>query len=522
MNHSDSTSRSVLEALIARAEERPRSPFLSWHGDGRVEAWTYEEALGCVRRTAGGLVAAGVMRGDRVCSVLSNSPHAVWTWLATAAMGGTYVPLNVNLRGVLLQDQILRSGASTLVVDSERGSELAPFGADMRVIAVGEGDRVARAHQLPATEPAAITLPDPGAVGAILFTSGSTGRSKAALLAHEHVVQAARVCVDAFEVGPADVLHGWLPLYHIGGQVNVIAEALLAGAQAALCRPFSRTRFLHELTETGATIIAGFPFVIDFLLQAPPSEVRKVSSVRAALIAGASREAYVQARERLGIEILNVYGMTEAESIIVQTLKERSPDGSMGQPSPNFEVALLDDNDQPVARGEVGEIGVRPRVPNVLFRGYEGDNAATVTAWRNLWFHTGDLARQDEAGYLYFEGREIDRIRRRGENISASELESVLLQHPDISAACAVPIPSPLGEDDIKVAIAPQPTGTIDLDHVIAWATEQLPRFMVPRYWETFDELPSLPIGKPDKARIRQLTQSTRDISQSGPTLSRN
>lgn len=176
-------------------------------------------------------------------------------------------------------------------------------------------------------------------------------------------------------------------------------------------------------------------------------------------------------------------------------------------------MCIVDEQDCPVRPNEVGEIAVRPRIPHNIMQGYENDPGATVRAWRNLWMHTGDLGRIDDDGYIYIAGRIQDMIRRRGENISAWEIEKVLKSHPAIKDCAAVRIPLEAGEEEVKVAVVPADGSQLTHAGIRDICTSLLSTFMLPRYVEIRESLPLTHMGKVDKDELRQVGTNTVDLS---------
>jgi crotonobetaine/carnitine-CoA ligase len=204
--------------------------------------------------------------------------------------------------------------------------------------------------------------------------------------------------------------------------------------------------------------------------------------------------------------------MTEVEPVTIPDPAMPAPPGSCGRPNPDFEVRIVDEADWPVAAGITGEIVVRPREPNLMFAGYDRVPAATVAAWRNLWFHTGDLAYISDEGYLYFVDRRKHAIRRRGENISSIELERLILEHPAVRQCAAVGVPAPLGEEDVKIVVVPETGQHVQPAALIEWCEPRMAKFMVPRYVEFRESLPHLAFAdKVNKGELRELTATTWD-----------
>jgi crotonobetaine/carnitine-CoA ligase len=208
--------------------------------------------------------------------------------------------------------------------------------------------------------------------------------------------------------------------------------------------------------------------------------------------------------ERYGIAVTSVYAMTENCAVTVfgpGDPREKVP--SAGRVRDYMDVRILDDQDRELARGEVGEICIRPNEPDTVMLGYYKMPEATEAAHRNGWFHTGDRGHLDTDGYLYFSDRKKEAIRRRGENISAYEVEVVLCQHPAVLEAAAVPVPSELGEDDVMAYLVPRPGAEISYPEVIEFCAENMAYYMVPRYLETIERLPKTPSEKIEKYKLK-------------------
>lgn len=197
--------------------------------------------------------------------------------------------------------------------------------------------------------------------------------------------------------------------------------------------------------------------------------------------------------------------------------------GSAGRPAPHVEVAVVDDDDDILPTGQVGEIVVRPRVSDTFFSGYWDEPAATLATWRNLWHHTGDLGRQDQDGTLWILDRKKDAVRRRGENVSAVELENAIRMHPLVKEVAVHAVPSDIGDDDIKACIVLQPESTLEPEELFAYFKRTLPYFAVPRYVEFLPALPVNAVGRVTKVTLREqgLTTTTLDLEALGLVVER-
>jgi crotonobetaine/carnitine-CoA ligase len=237
----------------------------------------------------------------------------------------------------------------------------------------------------------------------------------------------------------------------------------------------------------------------------------------------APSEIYEPFEQRFDVKLVEAYGSTET-NLVIHTDLDKPKIGSCGRVDEMFEVRLVDENDQEVPTGESGEILVRPRHPYTTMAGYEGMPEQTLGAWRNLWFHTGDRARKDEDGYFYFLDRMKDSIRRRGENISSYEVERLVGMHPAVAESAAVPVPSELGEDEVKIVVVKRAGGDVSHEELLRFCVDSMPYFMVPRFIEFVEELERTPTNKVEKYKLRQrgVTPDTWDCEKAGWRVTRN
>ncbi len=502
----------VAELLQARVTRSDDALFLSWE-DAR---FTYRECWAHV-----GDVAAWLhenltqVDGGRVASFLRNRPEAIWAWLGTLVAGATYVPLNREHRGKLLADMVARSRAEILITDLDGARDLPDLrGTGVNTLLLVENvlcarDDVARVASWSELDDGGTGFVPPArapsAVAEIMYTSGTTGRSKAVQITHNQLCRGAGWVAWSLELTDADVIHGWMPLYHIAAQLDSALAMIVAGGRVALFPTFSRSRFWSQVEANRATVFIGMSNIFKLIWDLPPKLDDATSTLRAGIMGGIPSDLHRAFEERFAVRLVESYGMTEAEPVVLAAPGDRFPPGTMGRATPDFEVAVVDDLDRPVAPGQTGEIACRPRVPDVMTPGYEGDDAATLAAIRNCWFHTGDIGRMDADGYVGFVDRKKHAIRRRGENISSWELESLISDHPAVAECCALGVPSPLGEDDVKVVVVPVAGEAVEPDEFRTWCEERMARFMLPRYVEVRDELPRNSVGKVRKEELRRI-----------------
>lgn len=500
--------------LLRRGEELGPAPFLSF-ALGERELSYGETAQGALA-VAGGLAGLRVGTGDRVLLMMRNRAEFVLAWLGMAVLGGVQVPVNVDYRGGFLEYLVETSEGEVLVVEEELLDAVAASLERMprlrTVVVVGEPAPLGpRVRVVPFEEVLEASAPAPARVvpsdtAAIHFTSGTSGRSKGALVPHAHAHLLAERNRELLGLEAGDVYMTELPLFHINAQMSV-QSALLIGAKVRIERRFSASAWLDRVRASGATHTSLLGVMLGFLLAQPALQDDARNPLRVAWTVPCPEGPATAFRERFGLErVVTSYGSTELGMVARRVLGE-GPAESAGRLEPDvYEAVVVDENDEPVSPGEAGELLVRPRLPWTISQGYVGMPAATTAAFRNLWFHTGDLARLDTDGNVWFLDRFSDRIRRRGENVASRDVELVLEQHPAIAEAAVVAVPADEGagaEDEIKAVIVPAAGASLGAKAVWAWCDERLPHFAVPHYVELVQELPKTPTAKVRKNELR-------------------
>jgi crotonobetaine/carnitine-CoA ligase len=312
-----------------------------------------------------------------------------------------------------------------------------------------------------------------------------------------------------------DVFYSPFPLYHIDALAITVTPALYHATTAAIGVRFSVRRFWDELRRFDATVFDFMGSTLALLWKAEPRPDDRDNPAR--LGWGVPLPDFAPAfEERFGCALIDCYGSTDVGLPVCGVPGEPKPPGACGRAAEGCEVAILSPEGERLPPGQSGEIAVRTDEPHALMEGYAGDPEATLRTWRGLWHHTGDRGRLDDRGYLYFESRLGDSIRRRGENVSAQELEELVQAHADLVEAAAIGVPSELTEDDIKVAAIARPGVGLDAPALARWLAERLPRYMTVRYVELVDDLPRTDTQKVMKTalRARWRTPRTWDAEQ--------
>ena len=332
----------------------------------------------------------------------------------------------------------------------------------------------------------------------ILFTSGTTGVSKGCLLSHRYAVRTAENMIGPFRLTADDVNYTPYPLSHIGPAYYDILPSLMVGGRAVLRDGFSLSAFWPEVARFGVTWFMCLGSVQQLLYSAPPCPEERAHKVTRcwSTPAPVPKEAF---DERFGLHLIpgGGYGSTDAGWVVVPQW-----DHPGGIVLPHYEVAVVDEHDDPVAPGRDGEMVIRPLEPGVMADGYFGMPEETLKTRRNLWFHTGDIGRFDEEGYFYFRHRKAERIRVRGEMVSAFEVEEGALGHPAVEDAAAVAMPAEAGEEDVRLFVTLKPGRDADEESIREHCRGVMAKFMVPKVVTVIDDMPRTPTGKPEKGKL--------------------
>jgi len=526
----------VLEAFAGRLASDPDGPYLDFEG----VAFTAREMDRSANRLAHALAAMGVVHGDRVATLLENRAEQVISFFAALKLGAIQVPINTAYKGEFLRHQLADSAAKVFIVQGDFASRA--------VEVIGRDTTPALAHCITVDPPDAVidAVPTsawdavlkgasdapvegvavrPSDLACFIYTAGTTGPSKGCMLPHNYVVTLADQIVRAWQRRPDDVVLTPLPLFHFNAISVCVVGTLLVGGRASIARRFSVSRFWPEVKRTGATIVSMLGSLAILLANAEDHPDQQGHTMRLCAAAPMPPDTDRVWRERFGcLTFSAAFGLTEASLITMLDAGQLNRPGAAGKANTHdFDVRLVDDDDEEVPVGEVGEIVCRPLRPNVMFAGYWNRPTETLATFRNLWFHTGDLARFDDEGFMYFVDRKKDAMRRRGENISSFEMEKTLFAHPELRDVAVHAVPSPIGEDDVKVTAVLQDGAQLTEEALCRWIAERVPYFAIPRYIEFRDDLPRNPVGRVLKYELREqgVTDATWDREAAGVEFER-
>jgi crotonobetaine/carnitine-CoA ligase len=523
--------------LDERLDADPNSPYIDVVGTMLSAA----EVEATANRIANTYLSLGVRPGDRVASLIENTPEAMLVWWGAMRANAIAVPINTAYKGDYLVHQLVDSGARVLVVEAALAIRVAHVAdrvpALEHVVVIGDivalGGVAANTltwHDLlqaDASRPAVVSRPSD--VATFVYTGGTTGPSKGCMLSHNYHVALTLQIGHSWARTADDVVWTPLPLFHFNALVTAVLGPLVFGGRAAISRRFSVSNFWPEMNRVGATItstLGTMAYLLAHDIDRPemPRSGAPEANASLRLLAAAPLPVEVDSviKERFGVGTFSGgYGVTEASLISWQ------PPGVTNKPNAAgiindeyFDVRIFDDDDNELPRGTDGEIVIRPKCPHVMFEGYWGRPEHTVETSRNWWYHTGDVGRVDEDDFLFFVDRKADYLRRRGENISSFEVERILMKHPAMADVVVHAVLSAVTEDDLKITATVKEGALVTEEELFRWCLDELPYFALPRYIEFRAELPRSPIGRVLKRDLREegATENAWDVEASGIT----
>lgn len=491
--------RTLGEAIAAAAE----ADEFSLVCDGReLRAPDLEDASA---RFAGALQELGLGRGDRVAILMRNSPAFLVAWFAVARTGMVEVPLHTQYGEHLLRHVTGETRPRALICDAEFHPRVAALDLGIEHVVVS-GAALGAHHDfddLAAADRGSLPAQGPYDVSVVCYTSGTTGPSKGVVLGHAANLQLARAAIDLMGYVSDDVLYSVFPLSHVNAKYTSVLASLLTGARLVLDDRFSASRHWDTMREHGVTAFNYMGSLLSMLAKQPPSPRDRDHRVRRLYGAACPASLWPVFEERFGVVLHEHYGSSEVGIATHNTADVRRV-GSCGKPVDYLEVRIADEDGEEVPPGEAGEILVRPKRPGIVLKEYFGRPDATIPAFRDLWFHTGDRARTDEDGFFYFVDRAKDCIRRRGENISSWEIETIVDAHPAVLESAAYAVPDEVSEEEVAVAVVLRPGEHLGPEELIAHCRAGLSRFAVPRYVGFRDALPKNQNQRTQKFLLRE------------------
>lgn len=528
MNKQD--EKMMIKVLGKWAKEKKDKVAVECEGD----QVTYNQFNDTTNSVANGVLALGVKKGQSVCIMLPNGIEFLFAAFGLMKAGAVIVPLNNAYKGDILTHVLNNCEAEVMVVHPsfiERIELVEKDLAFLKTMIVCQ-----EKNQEPLTEkkrgkfsllpfndlykyPAAPPPVDIRAkdVASVMYTSGTTGLSKGGLQTHRMIYQAAVDHAENCRITENDIIYAYLPFFHGIALGLSVGSAFFTGAKIVIGKGFKLDTFWKDVKACKATYFAMVSAIANFLLMLPDdddknNQVRIVYSIPAP-----GADVYTQFEERYGLKITEAYGSTDG-AVITYSPYDHPKIGSCGKIIEGYELKIVDDDDEEVPRGVMGEIVYRSKNPYTMSLGYYKNPQATMDVHRNFWFHSGDGGYLDEDGYLHFVDRKKDALRRRGENVSSFEIEKVFNAHPDVFESAVVAVPSDVGEDDIKICVILHGGKATKVEELLCFCEDRMPYYMMPRYVEFMSDFPRTPVGKVQKYKLREqgVTSNTWDAKKEG------
>jgi len=473
---------------------------------------TYREAGARVETLAAAYRNAGFGLGHRVAMLLENRPDFVLHKLALNGIGACCVPINPDLRPGEIQYLLEHSEPDLVVALAARQAQIRDamaLSAHKPLLVLLED--FAEGAIPNGREPSLGTV-SPETPASILYTSGTTGRPKGCVLSHGYEIASGGRYVSlggraAVRTG-RDRIYNPLPLYHVNSGVLSLMGAVLTGNCQIQPDRFHPQRWWREVAETRATIVHYLGVIAAMLLGQPPGEDERENAVRFGIGAGIEPQLHRPFEERFGFPMVEVWGMTEMVRVLADSVEPRQiGTRAFGRAFPGVEARVVDDADRDVPDGQSGELVVRHSAATPrrgFFSGYLNDEAATETAWKGGWFHTGDEVMRSADGMLHFVDRKKNIIRRSGENIAAAEVEAVLLTHPGVRQAAVMAVKDEVREEEVLACVvleAPKPAAEIG-QALFQHCMEKLAYYKAPGWIHVMESLPTTGTQKIQKHSI--------------------
>ncbi len=481
--------------------------------------YSFAETNSIINRYAEGLHQLNVSKGDRVIIYMRSSVEFIFMAFAANKLGAVWVPINGDYKGKWLSDAVKESKGKVLVTDTDKylriQEALSAEEYGHLVINVLEG---ADAPQNATTLQSFAHLPDDepivdglhyGDTAAILWTSGTTGKSKGVLQSHNVWINAAESIHHFFGAKEGDVVYNCLPLYNTGAWITSVYRALIAGIPCALDEFFSASEFWNRIAFYQATETTTLGAMHMFLWNAPETANDANNTLRNAHVIPLPPHLTQPFMQRFGIKkIQKGYGQSEAMTIM-QCLEDgitQWKPNSLGKVANGIELTIRDDQGQECNAGQAGEFCIKPLKPYVIFNGYFENPEATANAYYGDWYRTGDLGMCDGDGDFYFLDRKSDFIRDKGRNISSLQVEAAIMPHPAVEAVACFGIASEHieTETELKVDVVIKQGHSLTASELAYYINDNAPYFFVPRYIEFVDSLPYTPTNKVQKYKLRE------------------
>lgn len=532
------TLETITPYLVRNAEEAPEKVVHVCDGLALTNAELYQGAIA----RANAYTDLGVSHGDGLACFMPNSLEHAYSWAACALLGAVHVPVNTLLRGEFLRHVLNTTECSVILVSPallDRVLEIHSALPHLRVIiVVGGPDDVAAAG-----EPAGIVVTCTEALAAkhgeskslvsryvptwrdttvVIFTGGTTGPSKGVAISQSYLIEQIKCVHRVNGFDSSSTYYSPFPMYHSNAFGLSLIMPIVYQGTGVTASAFSASAFWAECRKYHVTHVSLFGPIYLMIFNQPPQPDDADNSIVYSL-GYCPEEVWDRFEQRFDLKIKPVYALSECTMVSYFPHGEPVVRGTDGRPNPEIEVKILDDDGLEVPPGEPGEICIRPRRPGVMFDGYFKNPQATVEAFRDYWFHTGDMGRLSADELLTFVDRKADYLRRRGENVSTYEVEQVILKFDCVAEVAVHAVASELAEDEIKASIITKPGASLDYAALLDFCASHMPYYAVPRFVEVVESLPKSPIGRVQKFELRKrgITANTWDAMSEGHVVKR-
>ncbi|TCZ77102.1 long-chain fatty acid--CoA ligase [Paenibacillus albiflavus] len=495
------------ERLRSNAQHYPNSLSYDYLG----EQVTYQELDDRVNRFTYQLAAKGIGKGDVVALLLGNNPYFVTAYYGVIRAGAIVVPINPTFTSRELSYILTTSKCKLIIAHSALQPVLNGLRsqlAELQSIIYAEPvENELNMELLMEEVDEQLSLPelDEEDVAVILFTSGTTGNPKGAMLTHRNLYSNAVACCELFEMTRDDRIIAVLPLFHVFCMTVCMNAPIICGSSMVIMPKFSPVDVVNTIRDTRATLFAGVPTMYNYIMQLPNVSAADFSSLRLAVSGGAPIPVSLLENfsERFQVQIQEGYGLSEASPVTAfNPIRGKRKPGSVGLNIPSVMNMVVDSEGLEVPRGEIGELIVKG--PNVM-KGYLGMPEETSLTIKDDWLYTGDLATMDEEGYIYIVDRKKDLILVGGYNVYPREVEEVLYQHPAIIEAAVIGVPDEQLGEAVKAYIVRKDAALMD-EEIRAFLQDKLVKYKIPKYIEYIAELPKNSSGKILRKSLRETT----------------
>jgi long-chain acyl-CoA synthetase len=471
---------------------------------------TFQELDEAVERFSAHLAALGIGKGDAVALLLGNTPGFIISFYGILRIGAAVVPINPIYTAREINYILTNCHAKAIIAHAplqplinSMKDQLAP---SVQLIyddfVEGEYSILSWLQDLGTPVAAQRVNIEEDDLAVILYTSGTTGDPKGAMLSHRNLASNAAACVELFNLTKDDRIVTVLPIFHVFCLTACLNTSIACGATILLIPKFSPTEVVRTISEEQATIFAGVPTMYNFMLQLPEPSASDFASLRGCISGGAAMPGALLSKfeERYQVQVLEGYGLSEASPVATFNPMDgvRKP-GSIGVAIPGVEIKVVDEDGQEVPRGEIGELIVKG--PNVML-GYLGMPEATRFALRDGWLYTGDMAKMDEDGYMFIVDRKKDMILVGGYNVYPREVEEVLYKHPAIVEAAVVGSPDEEHGEVVKAVIV-RSNPQLAESEIIQYCQDKLAKYKIPKRIEFVSALPKNSTGKIIRKALR-------------------